>query len=176
MYINLILFSLLNHAIPMCMFPSSEFKEAFGMFDKDGDGRITTSELAAVMKALGQNPTQTELKDMIREMDSDGTLMALYWVRPGRVSQMSKFSQTDILVTHVFRAMVIDEILIDSFFISFCFIFVRFSGTNTLCLVPFLCRPKYYSFQIITKLRSKRKCLVKIHGSAICSFFQCHFI
>ena len=33
-----------------------EFKEAFQIFDKDGDGSITTSELGNVMRAFGQNP------------------------------------------------------------------------------------------------------------------------
>ncbi|XP_031646296.1 calmodulin-alpha-like [Oncorhynchus kisutch] len=43
----------------------AEFKEAFSLFDKDGDGTITTKE-------LGQNPTEAELQDMINEVDADG--------------------------------------------------------------------------------------------------------
>jgi calmodulin len=50
----------------------AEFKEAFSLFDKDGDGTITTKELGTVMRSLGQNPTETELNDMINEVDSDG--------------------------------------------------------------------------------------------------------
>lgn len=44
------------------------------MFDKDGDGCITTKELGTVMRSLGQNPTETELQDMINEVDADGRL------------------------------------------------------------------------------------------------------
>merc|ERR1719409_616249 len=50
----------------------AEFKEAFSLFDKDGDGTITTKELGTVMRSLGQNPTEAELHDMINEEDADG--------------------------------------------------------------------------------------------------------
>ncbi len=49
-----------------------ELKEAFSLFDKEGDGTITTKELGTVMRCLGQNPTEAELQDMINEVDADG--------------------------------------------------------------------------------------------------------
>ena len=55
-----------------CTFRHPEFKEAFSLFDKDGDGTITTKELGTVMRSLGQNPTEAELQDMINEVDADG--------------------------------------------------------------------------------------------------------
>ncbi|GMY05323.1 calmodulin-7 isoform X2 [Fagus crenata] len=51
----------------------SEFKEAFSLFDKDGDDCITTKELGTVMRSLGQNPTEAELQDMVNEVDVDGS-------------------------------------------------------------------------------------------------------
>nr|XP_034326667.1 calmodulin, flagellar-like [Crassostrea gigas] len=44
----------------------AEFKEAFSLFDKDGDGSIKTKELGAVMKSLGLN------QKMIDKIDSGG--------------------------------------------------------------------------------------------------------
>ena len=48
-----------------------EIKDAFSLFDKDGDGNITTKELGTVMRSLGQNPTENELQEMINEVDAD---------------------------------------------------------------------------------------------------------
>ena len=50
----------------------AEFKEAFSLFDKDGDGTITTKELGTVMRSLGQNPTEAELQDMMSKFNADG--------------------------------------------------------------------------------------------------------
>ncbi|KAL3859433.1 hypothetical protein ACJMK2_009654 [Sinanodonta woodiana] len=49
-----------------------ELKEAFSLFDKDGDGSITTDELGTVMRNLGQFPSEEELKQMLKEIDIDG--------------------------------------------------------------------------------------------------------
>ena len=50
-----------------------EYKEAFTIFDKDGDGTVTIKELGTVMRTLGVNPTENELKKIIEEADEDGT-------------------------------------------------------------------------------------------------------
>ena len=49
-----------------------EFKDVFSLFDKDGDGTVSTKELGVVMRALGQNPTDAEIAEMIKEVDVDG--------------------------------------------------------------------------------------------------------
>jgi calmodulin len=50
----------------------AEFRAAFELFDRDRDGKITTKELGTVMKNLGQNPSETELEEMIKQVDLDG--------------------------------------------------------------------------------------------------------
>eukprot|EP00461_Guttulinopsis_vulgaris_P001510 UN01510 len=50
----------------------ADFKEAFSLFDRDNDGSITAKELGTVMRSLGQNPTDSELQDIIAEFDADG--------------------------------------------------------------------------------------------------------
>ena len=50
----------------------AEYRETFKLFDSNGDGSITLSELRDVMKSLISNPTEAELRDMINEVDTDG--------------------------------------------------------------------------------------------------------
>jgi calmodulin len=50
----------------------AEFKEAFQIFDKDGDGMILTKELGTVMRGLGQNASENEIAQMILEVDKNG--------------------------------------------------------------------------------------------------------
>ena len=52
--------------------PRPELREAFNLFDKDGDGYITTGELGTVMSSLNQHPSDEQLQDMINEVDADG--------------------------------------------------------------------------------------------------------
>ncbi|KAK9082473.1 hypothetical protein Syun_031710 [Stephania yunnanensis] len=52
-----------------------EFQEAFCLFDKDGDGRITIEELEKVIKCLVQHPTKQELESMIKDYDVNGNEM-----------------------------------------------------------------------------------------------------
>ena len=48
-------------------FPSSAMANNVSSFP----GQITTKELGTVMRSLGQNPSESELQDMINEVDAD---------------------------------------------------------------------------------------------------------
>ena len=50
-----------------------KFKEALTLFGKDGEGTITAKELCTVMRSLGHDPSEAELKDMINDVDADGS-------------------------------------------------------------------------------------------------------
>lgn len=54
-----------------------DYREAFRLFDKNGDGNITTQELGNVMASLGQHAMAKELKQMLDEIDSDGKASSL---------------------------------------------------------------------------------------------------
>ncbi|CCF59500.1 hypothetical protein KAFR_0H00900 [Kazachstania africana CBS 2517] len=49
-----------------------QYKEAFDLFDTDHSGSISATELATVMRSLGLNPDESEVEDLINEIDIDG--------------------------------------------------------------------------------------------------------
>ncbi|OCT44800.1 hypothetical protein CLCR_06356 [Cladophialophora carrionii] len=50
---------------PLSEEETKAFKDVFAVFDKDGSGTITAQELGEIMKSLGQNPSDSELQDMV---------------------------------------------------------------------------------------------------------------
>uniref|UniRef100_A0A1I8F2L9 Calmodulin n=1 Tax=Macrostomum lignano TaxID=282301 RepID=A0A1I8F2L9_9PLAT len=50
----------------------AELHEAFLLFDRDGGGTISANELGDVMRSLGQNPSDEEIKRLIEQVDVDG--------------------------------------------------------------------------------------------------------
>lgn len=42
------------------------------MFDRDGDGRISASELSHAFRMQGQNVAEDEIRNIIKEVDVDG--------------------------------------------------------------------------------------------------------
>ncbi|XP_078259899.1 myosin light chain 3, skeletal muscle isoform-like isoform X4 [Rhinoraja longicauda] len=43
----------------------ADFKEAFLLFDRTGNSKIVLNQVSDVMRALGQNPTNTEVKKIL---------------------------------------------------------------------------------------------------------------
>lgn len=50
----------------------TEFKEAFLLFDRTGDGKISYSQCGDVMRALGQNPVNAEVLKVLGNPKADG--------------------------------------------------------------------------------------------------------
>lgn len=48
-----------------------EFKDAFSLFDSRDDGHISVSLLGTVLRALGQNPTEAEVKKHAKNFDAE---------------------------------------------------------------------------------------------------------
>ncbi|XP_016081029.1 calmodulin-A-like [Ornithorhynchus anatinus] len=78
-------------------------KEAFELFDQDADGTITTKELGTVMRSLGQNPTEAELKGIIDQVDTDGNGTVDFPEFLGLMAQMMKDPEVEDGIREAFR-------------------------------------------------------------------------
>lgn len=67
-----------------------EIREAFRVFDKDGNGFISAAELRHVMTNLGEKLTDEEVDEMIREADIDGD---------GQVNYEGCITSLDLLIS-----------------------------------------------------------------------------
>jgi len=50
-----------------------ELREAFRLYDKQGNGYINVSDLRDILRALDEKITEDELDEMIAEIDTDGS-------------------------------------------------------------------------------------------------------
>ena len=49
----------------------AELREAFDLFDKNGDKTISAKELRHVFKSMGQEHTEEQVRDMMNDVDQD---------------------------------------------------------------------------------------------------------
>ncbi|KAG0291274.1 hypothetical protein BGZ97_005942, partial [Linnemannia gamsii] len=52
---------------------SWKFKEAFNLFDRKGSGNIAASSLGNLLRSIGQNPTQSEIQELVAQADPSST-------------------------------------------------------------------------------------------------------
>lgn len=50
---------------------STNYREAFQLFDKRGNGRVERAALGDLLRACGQNPTLAEIADLERGVGAD---------------------------------------------------------------------------------------------------------
>jgi len=56
----------------------TEYKEAFALFDKRGTGAVARETLGDLLRALGQNPTQAEVAEIVASAPRDGVWSAAF--------------------------------------------------------------------------------------------------
>jgi myosin light chain 6 len=55
----------------MSQISEEEFQETFSLFDHRGDGKIQVSQVGDVLRALGQNPTEADVKKLTHQHSPD---------------------------------------------------------------------------------------------------------
>lgn len=61
--------SFINSIIVFIFF--TEFQEAFNLFDNRGDGKIQQNQIGECLRALGQNPTEADVKKFTQQLKPD---------------------------------------------------------------------------------------------------------
>ena len=56
---------------------ATNYKEAFSLFDKRGNGRVSLDSLGDLLRACGQNPTLAEIRDLEKNVGGDCTTIHL---------------------------------------------------------------------------------------------------
>ncbi|KAF0976481.1 hypothetical protein FDP41_004380 [Naegleria fowleri] len=51
----------------------SDAQDAFNLYDRDGDGKITLADLGTLLRCCGKNPTNAEVENIKAEADPSGT-------------------------------------------------------------------------------------------------------
>lgn len=75
----------------MYIFFSTEFHKVYTLFDYDENGTISTDQLGTVMRALGVNPSDSEVQDIVNEIDVEG----LY------ILSAPFFNECDFVLKHI---------------------------------------------------------------------------
>jgi Ca2+-binding EF-hand superfamily protein len=61
---------------------STNYKEAFALFDKRGNQRVALDSLGDLLRACGQNPTLSEIRDLEKNIGSD-CMLSICLAHPG---------------------------------------------------------------------------------------------
>lgn len=67
---------------------STNYKEAFVLFDKRGNSRVALDSLGDLLRACGQNPTLSEIRDLEKSVGGDCTFFHFFCPLAFRESEM----------------------------------------------------------------------------------------
>lgn len=74
---------------------STNYKEAFSLFDTRGVGRVVLDKLGDLLRACGQNPTLAEIRDLEKSVGGECELLHCSHLGPPRID-----GQLTTLVQH----------------------------------------------------------------------------
>lgn len=86
-----------------------EYKDAFHLFDRDGNGKVSSDELGPLMRSLGSNPKDEHLQDLINEVDYDGDGVLNFLEFIDLMVYDKKQIDSDLELIEAFRAFDSDE-------------------------------------------------------------------
>jgi Ca2+-binding EF-hand superfamily protein len=78
---------------------STNYKEAFALFDKRGNGRVALGSLGDLLRACGQNPTLAEIRDLEKGVGSDCSYSLPFTLFPIAIITLVKSSLEFVMLT-----------------------------------------------------------------------------
>lgn len=82
----------------MLIFFCAEFQEAFQLFDNRGDGKIHVSQIGDALRALGQNPTESDVKKFTHQHKPDERVSFEVFLPIYQVSDLYGFKVNEYLI------------------------------------------------------------------------------
>lgn len=89
---------------------SAEIREAFKVFDRDGNGFISKQELGMAMRSLGYMPNEVELEVIIQRLDMDGKILASFFLFQTKTSNLNFFSNLNCFSQGPFKLSLLDPL------------------------------------------------------------------
>ena len=77
---------------------STNYKEAFSLFDKRGNNRVTRDSLGDLLRACGQNPTLAEIQDLEKGVGSDCEFCVPLRLRPAPRARLQRKERERVCV------------------------------------------------------------------------------
>eukprot|EP01063_Lacrimia_lanifica_P017987 TRINITY_DN24963_c0_g1_i1.p1 TRINITY_DN24963_c0_g1~~TRINITY_DN24963_c0_g1_i1.p1 ORF type:complete len:191 (+),score=94.83 TRINITY_DN24963_c0_g1_i1:67-639(+) len=104
----------------------ADIKAIFKLFERDGTGLCDIREVGTMVRALGVNPREAQLDQMIQEMESDQSTGYIKYCRDpvkngGKSEEPRRFYELmmDLLITHEFNGELLvrdsEEIILKAF-------------------------------------------------------------
>ena len=78
---------------------STNYKEAFALFDKRGTQRVALESLGDLLRACGQNPTLAEIRDLEKNVGGDCTFSLFPFLSTSRIPDFHLVLQAPPLLT-----------------------------------------------------------------------------
>lgn len=89
----------IGSCLAQCCSSLADFKEAFLLFDRTGDAKITLSQVGDIIRALGQNPTNAEINKILGNPSKEGKCPAAFWavadIREQQLGNTNSHSRRD---------------------------------------------------------------------------------
>jgi len=74
-----------------------DYTEAFGLWDTDKDGLVTGNDIGTMMRSLGMNPTDADIRETVKQHGADGKVNLSAFLKIMQDAQSNLLSEKEII-------------------------------------------------------------------------------